>query len=464
MNFGFSEEQTMLRKLAREILEQEVTPERRKRIEASSEGFDRELWSRLAEANLLGLAVPEEFGGMGFGFLELVTLLEEVGRTVAPVPVLAALVLGGLPLARFGTGAQRERWLGRLATGEAILSAGLVDADSDEPEAPALRARPRDSGYVLDGRKRFVPFAAYADRLLVPAQSPDGVGIFLVDPAADGVELTRHESSVGEPGFDLVLAGARVGADERLGGDEADGRAIARWLYEHALVATSRLRARARAVRGADRLVPGRAAPLCRCLHRRRGDPLVHLARGLATRRGSARGARSGGGEVLGRGGGLAHRRRRPASARRHRRGRRLSDPPVLSPVQVARARPGLGDTAARLAGAGHGADRTAGGRVSETLRFEQVSVGDELPLLDVELSAAIIVGGALASRDFTPVHHSRAAAQAQGMSDVFMNILTTNGYVGRYVTDWAGVDAILENVAIKLGAPKARPTWSATP
>jgi alkylation response protein AidB-like acyl-CoA dehydrogenase len=229
----------MLRKLAREILEQEVTAERRKRLEASSDGFDRELWSKLAEANLLGLAVPEEFGGMGFGFLELVTLLEEVGRTVAPVPVLAALVLGGLPLARFGTGAQRERWLGRLATGEAILSAGLVDADSDDPEAPVVRARRRDAGYALDGRKRFVPFAAYADRVLVPAQSPDGVGIFLVDPAADGVELTRHERSSGEPGFDLLLAGARVGADERLGGDEADGRAIARWLYEHALVATS---------------------------------------------------------------------------------------------------------------------------------------------------------------------------------------------------------------------------------
>ncbi|UCE85157.1 MAG: acyl dehydratase [Deltaproteobacteria bacterium] len=91
---------------------------------------------------------------------------------------------------------------------------------------------------------------------------------------------------------------------------------------------------------------------------------------------------------------------------------------------------------------------------MSETLRFEQVHVGDELPPLDVELSAAVIVGGALASRDFTPVHHSRAAAQAQGMSDVFMNILTTNGYVGRYVTDWAGVDALLQNVSIKLGAP----------
>ncbi len=91
---------------------------------------------------------------------------------------------------------------------------------------------------------------------------------------------------------------------------------------------------------------------------------------------------------------------------------------------------------------------------MSETRRFEDVSVGDELPPLDVELSTAVIVGGALASRDFTPVHHSRAAAQAQGMSDVFMNILTTNGYVGRYVTDWAGLDAVVKTVAIKLGAP----------
>ena len=88
------------------------------------------------------------------------------------------------------------------------------------------------------------------------------------------------------------------------------------------------------------------------------------------------------------------------------------------------------------------------------SLRFGDVRVGDELPALDVELTAAVIVGGALASRDFTPVHHSRAAAQAQGMADVFMNILTTNGYVGRYVTDWAGADAAIRNVAIKLGAP----------
>ena len=86
--------------------------------------------------------------------------------------------------------------------------------------------------------------------------------------------------------------------------------------------------------------------------------------------------------------------------------------------------------------------------------KLQDVKVGDALPELDVPLTAAIIVGGAIASRDYTPVHHDRAAAQAAGMTDVFMNILTTNGYVGRFVTDWAGPDASLKKVAIKLGTP----------
>ncbi|MEE9608799.1 MAG: MaoC/PaaZ C-terminal domain-containing protein [Myxococcota bacterium] len=90
----------------------------------------------------------------------------------------------------------------------------------------------------------------------------------------------------------------------------------------------------------------------------------------------------------------------------------------------------------------------------AQGIRFDGVKVGDTLPELAIELTASLIVGGALASRDYTPVHHDRAAAQAQGMSDVFMNILTTNGLVGRYVTDWAGIDAVIKRVAIKLGGP----------
>lgn len=88
------------------------------------------------------------------------------------------------------------------------------------------------------------------------------------------------------------------------------------------------------------------------------------------------------------------------------------------------------------------------------TMTFTDVGVGTKLPELPIEITTTMIVAGALASRDFTPVHHDKSAAQAQGMQDVFMNILTTNGLVGRYVTDWAGPNATLKKVAIKLGAP----------
>ncbi len=88
------------------------------------------------------------------------------------------------------------------------------------------------------------------------------------------------------------------------------------------------------------------------------------------------------------------------------------------------------------------------------TLSLREVRVGDALPELAVELTTSGIVAGAIASRDYQDVHHDADAARAQGMPNVFMNILTTNGYVGRYVTDWAGPEARLQKVAIRLGAP----------
>ncbi|NRA02038.1 MAG: MaoC family dehydratase [Myxococcales bacterium] len=86
--------------------------------------------------------------------------------------------------------------------------------------------------------------------------------------------------------------------------------------------------------------------------------------------------------------------------------------------------------------------------------RHSEVEVGDALPQLALPLTTSLIVGGALASRDYTPVHHDRGAAQAAGLQDVFMNILTTNGLIGRYVTDWAGANAVIRGLAIKLGTP----------
>jgi len=224
MDFRFGEEQATIRELARGILDKEVTPERLKAAEASADRIDARLWATLAEANLLGVAVPEAQGGMGLGLPELLALCEEVGRAVAPAPVLAALVLGGLPVARFGDAAQRAAWLAPLASGEALLGAALDDAGSEDVERPATRARRDGDGWRLDGAKRFVPLGPRAARVLVPAAIDGGTAVFLLDPAAPGVRWTAARSSTGEPLFALELDGARVDGAGRLGGDAAAAR------------------------------------------------------------------------------------------------------------------------------------------------------------------------------------------------------------------------------------------------
>lgn len=225
MDFHPSEEQTALCELAREILAKEATPERVRAAERSPEWFDRELWARLADANLLGVAVPEAQGGMGMGFLELCALFVELGRAVAPLPAVPALAMGGLAIARFGSEAQRARWLAPLVRGELVLTAAL------EP-GPAVRARNEGAGFVLEGSRAFVPAVHVAERVLVPAQGEAGVRVFLVDPTAPGTRALRQRTSRGEPLFGLELAGVRVA-----GGEVLDGPGIEAWMTERALVA-----------------------------------------------------------------------------------------------------------------------------------------------------------------------------------------------------------------------------------
>ena len=141
MDFAFGPEEEALRELARRILADHVTPERLALVEAEPDWFDRAAWEALAGARLLGTAIPEEFGGSGLGFLELCLVLEEVGRAVAPVPAWPTLVLGALPLARFGTRAQRAALLpGELA--ERLLLGCERSPSCLLSESAACRGRP----------------------------------------------------------------------------------------------------------------------------------------------------------------------------------------------------------------------------------------------------------------------------------------------------------------------------------
>jgi len=237
MDFSYSDDQTAIRDLARGILEAELSRERLKATAATADGLDAALWKTLAEASLLGVAVPEAQGGMGLGLLELCALLQEVGRAVAPVPVLSSLVLAGLPIARFGSDAQRERWLRPLTSGDAILTAALVDAGSDDVAHPATRARRAGDSWLLDGAKRLVPAASSAARVLVPAATDAGVAIFLVDPSSEGVALSAQRSSTSEPLFDMKLAETRVPEADLLGGDAKSAAVAVQWIHDCALAA-----------------------------------------------------------------------------------------------------------------------------------------------------------------------------------------------------------------------------------
>jgi alkylation response protein AidB-like acyl-CoA dehydrogenase len=241
MDFSLSEEQQEVRDLARKILEDRCTPDRLKQVEASAEGVDLELWGDLARSNLLGVGLPERFGGSDLGFFTTCLLLEEIGRTVAPVPALSTLVMAALPIARFGSPEQQQRWLPGVVNGEIVLSAGLHEAGNDEPARPATSFRAVSGGYQIDGVKLCVPAAHLAQRVLVPARRADGqVGAFLVDPASSGVKLEPQRTTNRERHFQLTLASVRVGDEDRLGAAD-QGAEVVQWIADRATAATCAL-------------------------------------------------------------------------------------------------------------------------------------------------------------------------------------------------------------------------------
>jgi 3-oxocholest-4-en-26-oyl-CoA dehydrogenase beta subunit len=195
MDFGFNEEQQAVSEAAAGVFEGLVQPERVAAVECSDDRVDRELWQALAEADLLGLAVPEEHGGGGYGLMELCLLLEAQGNVVAPVPLWETLVLGAVPIAHFGSVAQRERWLPGVVQGQVVLTAALNGCTASPTSSPAVSAQADGDAFVLDGTELAVPQAHVADRVIVPARvggdGADAVMLALVDPMAPGVSLER---------------------------------------------------------------------------------------------------------------------------------------------------------------------------------------------------------------------------------------------------------------------------------
>jgi alkylation response protein AidB-like acyl-CoA dehydrogenase len=237
VDFDLTDEQHATAELAAKLLGDKSTPEALRALEHADDlRFDRELWRAMADAGLLGIAVPVEHGGAGLGLVELCLVLEEVGRRTAPVPALASLAFAGLPVARFGSHAQQAALLPPLASGASVLTASLVEPLGD-PLRPATVARPDADGWVLDGTKTNVPAALVADTVLVPATTLAGAtGVFVVAADAPGLSCERQATTTGTPEGQLALAGVRLSGDAALGPVDEAGTVL-RWTVEHATVA-----------------------------------------------------------------------------------------------------------------------------------------------------------------------------------------------------------------------------------
>jgi len=233
MDFSLTEEQSTVRELARKILEDLASNDRIRQVEAEEPVFDRDLWRELAKANLLGVAIGEKHGGNGLGFFTLCLLLEEIGRSVAPVPALATLALGALPLEQGAGDAAKQRWLPAVASGEAVLTAALQEAGSDDPTRPLTEAHSDGQGFRLSGEKILVPAAQLADAILVSARTSEGKGgLFLVDPDAKGLTLEHQQTTDRQPHARLRLDAVPLSADARIG----DSATLA-WLTDRATTA-----------------------------------------------------------------------------------------------------------------------------------------------------------------------------------------------------------------------------------
>lgn len=227
MDFSLTDEQLAVSEAAHGVFTGLVDPDRVHAVEQTEDRFDRALWRALGEADLLGLAVPETQGGAGYGLMELGLLLQAQGEVVAPVPLWATLVLGALPVASFGTEAQRARCLPGVVAGETLLTAALTGTAASPTSMPPLTASPvPDGGWALDGTELAVPQAHLAAHIVVPARTAEGgVLLALVDPAASGVVLERTVTTNREVHPHVHLSGVTVGADEVLAGPGPEGRA-----------------------------------------------------------------------------------------------------------------------------------------------------------------------------------------------------------------------------------------------
>jgi 3-oxocholest-4-en-26-oyl-CoA dehydrogenase beta subunit len=221
MDFKTTEAADDLGGLVHTITDSVCTPEHHRDLDKLDERFDRELWSKLVDADILSTAAPESLGGGGFGVLEETAVLVALGRQIAAVPYLESVVLAAGALAKFGSDALQQDWAVPAVKGEKILTVAL---DGEMGEGP-VQAQTSGAGYRLTGTRALVGYGPVADAFLVPAETDSGTQVFLVAAGDAGVSVTSIDTTGHGSVGHLELHGAEVDAARIVGGDD-----VVKWL------------------------------------------------------------------------------------------------------------------------------------------------------------------------------------------------------------------------------------------
>ena len=237
MNFGFNDEQELLRSTARKFFENECGSDTVRRLMETPEGISPDLWTKLAEQGWLGLVYPEAYDGMGLGLVDLVVLMEEMGRAVVPGPYFSAVLLGGLAIAEAGSEAQKKEWLPKIAAGDRRVALAWMEPSAQlGPAGVTLTAVEKGGKYTLSGTKLFVHDAHTADALVVaartrPGAGADGVSLFLVPKGTKGLEVTLLPTMDQTRKLcEVALSDVTIGPDALLGAAGAGWAPLARVL------------------------------------------------------------------------------------------------------------------------------------------------------------------------------------------------------------------------------------------
>jgi alkylation response protein AidB-like acyl-CoA dehydrogenase len=223
LDFALNEQQEMMQALARDFLASEYSDKVMRAMAADEKGYTPELWKKMAATNLLGLSIPEEYGGVG-DFLDLTVVLEEMGRVCFISPFFSNVVLGAAAIIAAGSDEQKQKYLPGIAGGKTIVTLALAEASANyTPEAVQTKATRKGDEYIIHGTKLFVTDAQVADYLVCVARTteskrqPDGISLFMVDINTPGLKCKPLQTISGDKQAEVTFDNVKVSLRNVLG-------------------------------------------------------------------------------------------------------------------------------------------------------------------------------------------------------------------------------------------------------